>query len=124
MPSSGRVPDMGFFLVKVVTTALVVAAVSEISKRFPLLGAMVVSFPMISIMTFIWIYVDTKDVPKLVTMSRDIFWLVVPSLLFFLVFHVLLSRGVPFIWSMLVSCAVMSAGYVGYAWILKQAGIQ
>ena len=114
---------MVFFLVKVVTTALVVAAVSEISRRFPLLGAMVVSFPMISIMTFIWIYVDTKDVPKLVTMSRDIFWLVVPSLLFFLVFPVMLSRGIPFVWSLLISCAVMSAGYAGYAWLLRKWGI-
>ncbi len=114
---------MGFFLVKVVTTAVVVAAVSELSKRFPLLGAMIVSLPMISIMTFIWIYIDTKDVPKLVTMSRDIFWLVIPSLLFFVVFPVLLSRGVPFIWSLLISCAVMSAGYAGYAWILGKLGI-
>jgi hypothetical protein len=115
---------MVFFIVKVVTTALVVAAVSEVAKKFPLLGAMIVSFPMISIMTFIWIYVDTKDVPKLVVMSRDIFWLVVPSLLFFLVFPVLLSRGVHFVWALVISCAVMSAGYAGYAWILKRIGIQ
>ena len=114
---------MAFFLVKVLTTAIVVAAVSEISKRFPLLGAMIVSFPLISIMTFIWIYVDTKDVPKLVIMSRDIFWLVVPSLLFFLVFPVLLSRGVPFVRSLLISCAEMSAGYAGYAWILRKLGV-
>ena len=114
---------MGFFLVKILTTALVVAAVSEVSKRFPLLGAMIVSFPLISIMTFIWIYVDTKDVPKLVIMSRDIFWLVVPSLLFFVVFPVLLARGVPFVWSLLISCAVMSGGYAGYAFILRKLGI-
>jgi len=116
-------PAVGFFLVKVVTTALVVAAVSKISERFPHFGAMVVSFPMISIMTFIWIYIDTKDVPKLVTMSADIFWLVVPSLLFFLIFPVLLSRGVPFVWSLLISCAVMSAGYAGYAFVLRKFGI-
>lgn len=114
---------MGFFLVKVLTTAFVVAAVSEVSKRFPLLGAMIVSFPMISIMTFIWIYIDTKDVPKLVTMSRDIFWLVVPSLLFFIVFPVLLSHGVPFVWSLMIACAVMSAGYAGYVWVLGRVGI-
>jgi len=114
---------MAFFLVKVLVTALVVAAVSEIAKRFPLLGAMIVSFPLISILTFIWIYAETKDVPRLVIMSRDIFWLVVPSLLFFLVFPVLLSRGVPFVWSLLVSCAVMSAGYAGYAWVLRKLGV-
>lgn len=114
---------MAFFLVKVVVTALVVAGVSEISKRFPLVGSMIISFPLISILTFIWIYTESKDVPRLVTMSRDIFWLVLPSLLFFIVLPVLLARGVPFVWSMLAACAVMSAGYAAYTWLLDRLGI-
>ena len=112
-----------FFIVKVVVTALIVAGVSELSKRFPFFAAVIISLPMVSILTFVWIYVETRDAQKLIGMSREIFWLVLPSLLFFVALPVLLSRGVPFVWSLLVACAVMSAGYVCYAWLLGRLGI-
>ena len=112
-----------FFIVKVVFTALIVAGASELSKRFPFVAAAIISLPMVSILTFVWIYVETRDAQKLIGMSREIFWLVLPSLLFFVALPVLLSRGVPFVWSLLVACAVMSAGYVCYAWLLGRLGI-
>ena len=112
-----------FFIVKVVVTALIVAGASELSKRFPFFAAVIISLPMVSILTFVWIYVETRDAQKLIGMSREIFWLVLPSLLFFVALPVLLSRGVPFVWSLLVACAVMSAGYVCYAWLLGRLGI-
>ena len=51
---------MSWYIIKILITALVVLAVSEISKRLPLLGSLIASLPLISvlgmiiILTFFW----------------------------------------------------------------------
>ena len=54
-----------YFIVKIFTSALVIALVSELSKKSTFLSAFLVSLPLISILSFIWIYLDTKDPNKL-----------------------------------------------------------
>ena len=110
---------MWFFIFKTLVTALIVAAISELSRRFSLFAAMLASLPLVSIMAFVWIYVDDKDTQKLITMSHDIFWLVLPSLTFFLVFPFLLKQGMVFWGALLISCICMSALYGLTLWILK-----
>ncbi len=110
---------MGYFIVKVLITALIVAAISELSRRFNLFAAALASLPLVSILAFIWIYVDTKDTEKLITMSHDVFWLVLPSLAFFLIFPLLLKNGIAFGWAMLVACICMIALYGVMVWLLK-----
>ena len=63
-------------------TALIVAAVSELSRRFTLLSAMLIALPLTSILAFRWIYYESKDTQKIIEMSYSVFWLVIPSLLF------------------------------------------
>ena len=77
---------MGYLIVKTIVTTCVIVAVSELSRRFSLLAAALASLPLVSILAFIWMYLETKDTGKLIAMSYDIFWLVLPSLVFFLIF--------------------------------------
>ena len=42
------------------------------------------SLPLISLLAFMWLYLDTGDVEKVVALSRGIFWLVLPSLVLFI----------------------------------------
>jgi len=81
---------MSYFLLKTVITALIVAAVSELSRRYSLVAAALASLPLVSILAFIWIYLEDKNQQKLIGLSQEIFWLVFPSLVFFVVFPVLL----------------------------------
>jgi uncharacterized membrane protein (GlpM family) len=102
---------MVYFVLKTLITALVVAGVSELAKRYSFMAAALASLPLTSILAFIWIYIDTKDTQKITELSYSIFWLVIPSLIFFLIVPFLLKHGVNFYLTIILSCLVMSAGY-------------
>lgn len=104
---------MLYFLAKTLTTALVVAAVSELSRRFSLLAALLASLPLTSILAFIWMYHEQRDAAPIIRMSYDIFWLVLPSLAFFLMLPFFLKLGWPFVSALLSACLLMAVLYGG-----------
>lgn len=69
-------------------------AISEIAKRSSLLGALLASVPLISLLAMFWLYIDTKDVSKVSALSTSVFWLVLPSLALFVTLPLLLKQGV------------------------------
>ncbi len=77
---------MATLLFKVLITAILVVAISEIGKRSTLVGALLASIPLTSLLALVWLYRDTGDALQAATLASGIFWLVLPSLLFFLVF--------------------------------------
>ncbi len=80
-------------LVKVVITAVLVVAISEIAKRSSFAGALLASLPLTSLLALIWLYHDTGDAQQSASLARGIFWLVLPSLAFFLAFPVGVRAG-------------------------------
>lgn len=111
---------MGYFLFKTLLTALIVAAVSELSRRFSLIAALLASLPLTTLLAFIWIYVDSGDTSKIAGMSYDIFWLVIPSLSFFLMLPFLLNQNFPFWGALLGACMVTIMCYgIGF-WLYGQ----
>ncbi len=100
-----------YFAIKLVVTAVIVATVSELAKRYSLFAAVMVSLPFTSILAFIWLYVDTRDTQKVAALSYDIVWMVIPSLLFFLIFPLCIKHGMKFTPALLLSCVVMACGY-------------
>lgn len=110
---------MGYFVLKTLLTALIVAAVSEVSQRFPLWAALLVSLPLTSILAFIWIYAESKDSGKIIEMSYSVFWLVFPSLAFFLILPFLLKQGLAFPLAMTTSIIAMAGLYAGSVWVYK-----
>jgi hypothetical protein len=71
--------------------AIIVTA-SEIAKKSTLYGAVLISLPLISIISIVWLYNDTKDVEQVANYAEGIMWLVIPSLLFFIILPFLLRR--------------------------------
>lgn len=108
-----------YFLIKTLITALIVAAVSELSRRYTLWAALLVSLPLTSILAFIWVYWDTKDTSKVIELSYSVFWLVFPSLAFFLILPFLLKQGVGFSLAMVGAVTAMTALYGLGLWLLK-----
>ncbi|WP_442485073.1 DUF3147 family protein [Aeoliella sp. SH292] len=101
------------YVLKVLITTALVVAVSEASRRSTLLGAVFASLPLVSILGMIWLYWDTGDSEKVAALSNSIFWLVLPSLPFFLLVPYLLSRQVGFYTSMTIASGVT----VGLYWL-------
>ena len=76
--------------IKIVVTAVLVVAISEVAKRSTLLGAVLASLPLTSLLAMIWLYADTGDAQQVADLASGIFWLVLPSLVLFVALPLLL----------------------------------
>lgn len=114
---------MPYYIAKVFITATLVVLISEISKRSSLIGAVLASLPIVSILAFIWLYIDTKSVEKISELSTSIFWLVIPSLSLFIVLPLLLKSKVNFYASLVISCAIMVLIYFTMIFVLRRLNI-
>jgi hypothetical protein len=108
---------------KVLLTAVLVVAISEAAKRSTLLGGILASLPLTSLLAFIWLYGETGDTAKIADLSVSIFWYVLPSLVLFIVLPLLLARGVDFWLSLIVASALTFAAYVLMTTVLARLGI-
>ncbi len=115
---------MVYYFIKVVLSALVIVIVSEVAKRSTLLGALVASLPLTSMLAMIWLYIDTKSVEKVSDLSYGIFLIVIPSLLFFILFPVFIKVGWDFWTSIGGSILITGGAYYGYAVLLLKLGIK
>ena len=112
------------YVVKVLLTALIVVTVTEIAKRSTLWGAVLASLPLTSLLAFVWIYLDTADTARVSELSYGIFWLVLPSLVLFLVLPLLLRFGWGF-WSSLGAASAATVGaYFAMLWVLARLGVK
>jgi hypothetical protein len=112
------------YVVKVGLTSLIVIAVSELSKRSSLWGALLASLPVTSLLAFIWLYIDTGDAGAVAALSQSIFWLVLASLPLFLILPLLLRLGTPFWASFGIACLFTVSAYFGLVWVVTKLGIR
>ena len=77
---------MTYNIIKILISAILIALISEVSKRSTFFGAVLASIPLVSVMAMIWLYIDTNDSVQVVQLSKGIFWLVIPSLVLFITF--------------------------------------
>ena len=126
MPSSPRYEreQMYYYIVKIITTTLLIVAVSEIAKRSTLIGSILASIPLVSVLAMIWLYVDTGDTQKVTELSHSIFWLVIPSLTLFLSLMLMLKRGVDFYPAMALSIVLTVLAYYLMIALLEKFGIK
>jgi len=110
-------------VLKVVLSALIIYGASELGKRSTLMGSLLISLPLISILALTWLYVETKDVARISSMSLSVFWLVLPSLIFFVVLPVFLKHGMPFFAAMPLALAIMVIGYLLMVRLLTWLGV-
>jgi len=115
---------MVFYILKVLLSSVIILVISEISKRSSLLGSIFASIPLVSVLAIIWIYMETKDIQKIEALSSGIFWLVIPSLVFFILLPYLLRRHVDFWPSMGISAIVMIIFYFIMIFALEKFGIK
>lgn len=114
---------MTWIVFKYLMTAAVVVAASELAKKSDLWGALIVSLPMVSVLTLIWLYVEKQPIDKLGNHAFYTFWYVIPTLPMFLVFPWALSKF-GFWWAFAGSIAFTVVLFFVYASVLRQFGIE
>jgi uncharacterized membrane protein (GlpM family) len=111
------------YAIKVALTAALIVAVSEVSKRNTFAGGLLASLPLTSFLAMLWLYFDTKDVEKVAALSTSIFWLVLPSLVFFLALPVFVKLKFSFALSFGLATTLMLASYGAMVVVLKKCGV-
>ena len=98
-------------VIKLLLSSGIIVIVSEIAKKNTLIGGLIASIPLVSVMAMVWLYIDTKDIKNIIALSKSILWMVVPSLALFISLPVLLKSGVNFYISMGISILVTMGCY-------------
>lgn len=112
------------YAVKVVVSALIIVTVAEIAKRSSFLGGLIASLPLVSILAFVWLYLDTRSTERVAALSHSIFWLVVPSLSLFVALPWLLKKTGSFYLSLGAGIVIMLACYGALVLVLKRFGVE
>lgn len=115
---------MGYYILKVIVSALLIVIISEVSKHSSFIASLVASIPTVSFIAFIWLYFDTGDLQKVSNLSLGIFWLVIPSLALFLLLPLCIRQGLGFWLSLSISTTGTIGCYFLMVHLLKTFGIQ
>lgn len=99
------------FLIKVILSAFLIASIAEAAKRSAFAAAVIASLPLTSIVAMIWLYADSGDELRIAELSRQIFWLVIPSLAFFPILSTFLEHGCNFWLALGFACLGTSLSY-------------
>jgi len=114
---------MTWYIVKLFLTSVIIVLISEISKKLPLLGSLIASLPLVSVLGMIWMYGETKDLVRIANHAEGTFWYVLPSLPMFLLMPWLIRKGISFPISLSAGIALTGLLYVITTKILAKFGM-
>src|SRR5690242_16465858 len=98
---------MLYLAVKAALSGVIIAIVSEVARRSPALGALVVSLPLVSILGIVWLWHDTSVAERIAAHAQSTFWYVLPTLPMFLAMWAMIHYGLVF-WESFASCCVFT----------------
>lgn len=114
---------MLYVVIKALLSGIIIAVVSEVAKRNPNVGALVVSLPLVSLLAFVWLWQDTANKEAVAALAQSTFWFVLPTLPMFLLLPSLLRGGVGFWPALGASCLLTVTLYLAMVWALGKFGI-
>jgi hypothetical protein len=114
---------MLYLTIKAVLSGIIIATISELARRSPHLGALIVSLPLVSILGILWLWHDTGDNERIAALAQATFWYVLPTLPMFLVMPIMLRHGIGFWTTLAACCALTSVLYLCTMWGLSKFGL-
>ncbi|WP_294196995.1 DUF3147 family protein [uncultured Sphingomonas sp.] len=111
------------FVLKAVISGLLIAVASTLARRYPGLGALVASLPLVSVLGMIWLWHDRPDAANMAAHAGATFWYVLPSLPMFLLIPALLRHGIGFWPALGAGCGVTMVLYALVTWLGPRFGL-
>ena len=111
-------------LVKALLSGLLIAAIAEIGKRLPTVGALIASLPLVSVLGMLLLWRARPDTENMAIHVEATFWYVLPSLPMFLVIPALLRGGMNFYLALALGCALTIALYLAMMQIGPRFGLK
>jgi hypothetical protein len=115
---------MPYYILKIIVSALSVVAISEVAKRSSGFAALIASLPLTSLLSFVWLHFEGAPPAQIARLSGQIFWLVLPSLVLFLLLPVLLKQGLGFWLGLSLSSAATALCYLALLPSLRHMGVE
>mgnify|MGYP001365129160 CR=1 FL=1 len=109
---------------KALLSGVLIAAIAEIGKRLPTLGALVASLPLVSVLGMIFLWHARPEPENMAVHAEATFWYVLPSLPMFLLIPALLRHGVPFWLALGLGCGLTVVLYLAMSQIGPRLGIR
>ena len=113
-----------YLVIKALLSGVIVAAVSEVARRYPGVGGLIASLPLISVLGMIWLWRDTTDPVRMADHATATFWFVLPSLPMFLLIPAMLRNGFGFWVSLAAGCVLTIALYGLMVWAGPRFGLR
>jgi len=113
-----------YLLIKAALSGAIIAIASEVARRWPGWGALIVSLPLVSVLAMIWLWRDTRDPLRLAAHAEATFWFVLPSLPMFLLIPFLLRQGYSFWAALAAGCVLTMLLYSTMVWMGPKFGLR
>ena len=115
---------MLYLAVKAVLSGILIAIISEVAKRYPGIGGLIASLPLVSVLGMIWLWRDKPDAANMASHAEATFWFVLPSLPMFLLIPVMLRHGFGFWLSLIAGCLLTIGLYGIMIWVGPRLGLR
>ena len=108
---------------KIGLTALIIFAVVQVSERSTLLAAVLASIPIVSVLAMMWMNHEGQSTEEISLFAKEIVWLLIPSLLMFIVMPLLIDRGWEFYPALGGGLATTIVGYFIMIHVMEKYGL-
>ena len=108
---------------KIGLTALIIFAIVQVSERSTLLAAVLASVPIVSVLAMMWMNHEGQSAEQISVFAKEIVWLLIPSLLMFIVMPLLIDRGWDFYPALGAGLVTTIIGYFVMIQIMDKYGV-
>lgn len=115
---------MLLLIAKAAVSGVLIAVAFTLAKRFPGLGALVASLPLVSVLGMVWLWRERPYAANMAAHAQATFWYVLPSLPMFLVIPALLRSGVGFGVALALGCTLTIVLYHAMTWLGPRFGLR
>ncbi|MFC7684963.1 DUF3147 family protein [Ureibacillus sp. GCM10028918] len=88
--------------VKLLTSALIIASVTELAKKFPLYGGIIAALPLISLLSIFWLTVQGETVKQIQTFTMGVIMGLPATIVLLVVVYMMIKHSFPFVLSLVV----------------------
>ena len=84
---------MTAFLIKILTSAVIIGLVTELARRSPTYGGVIAALPLVSLISLIWLVRQGQSKTEVTAFVKSVLYGLPATFLLLLVLYLLLSRG-------------------------------
>ena len=99
-----------FFIMKILTSAFIIALVSEIAKKSTAIGGLIAAMPITTLLTMFWLYFENKNTALISNFLVSVVQGVFITFLFFVPCILMLKKGCNFYLSVLIALVILAVG--------------